>query len=423
MNVYELKPSHVHWRLGRGGMAYLAVTLVILSTAVYSQANLMFWALGLMIGGFVVTTVLMACCMRNLSVYRMLPNHGVTDEPLVLRYQIANRSKLAVFGLLVCETWGKGDRGWTRSGAVVEGLLGSRPSGWLLHLGPKQTLQAEAVCWPRRRGVLRFERIVLESGFPFAIMHKVLEFDAPAEVLVYPRLFRIHRRLLSCLSRSESGGSKQTDRRGGTEDFFGLRAYRAGDSVRLIDWKHTASTGQMVVREMTRPSLPQVMILLELRGPDGKGPDNGFNDACERAISLTASLACDAYLNGYQIGLEVAGKGAAERVLLHHSLPHRTRIIDMLAKLDYSHLGNLSAKTERPTVIVRVGSGGPGMGQTRGSYITRPLILGGDDLEQYVQAGDSGSLYEMIQRSTPMSLRRRQGGLFRSLLPDKTQTP
>src|SRR5690606_25165852 len=132
---------------------------------------------------------------RSLEVQRLLPSHGVCGEPLVLRYQIKNRSWLPVFSLVVQESWGKGARGWKRVGPIAEKppRLKGRPIGWVLHLGPHQAIQAEATCWPLRRGPLTFERIVLSTSFPFGVVRKVVEFRHHSSLLVYPHLFRLNR--------------------------------------------------------------------------------------------------------------------------------------------------------------------------------------------------------------------------------------
>src|SRR5690606_15223189 len=95
-------------------------TALIVGAANYTQANLLFWAFGLMIGGFVVSMLLAWQSLRGLEVQRLLPSHGVCGEPLVVRYQIKNRGWLPAFSLIVQETWGKGERGWKRIGPVAE---------------------------------------------------------------------------------------------------------------------------------------------------------------------------------------------------------------------------------------------------------------------------------------------------------------
>ncbi len=419
-------------RLGPGGMIYLVVTGLIVGAATYTQANLLFWAFGLMIGGFAVSLLLAWQSLRAIEVQRLLPSHGVCGEPLVVRYHLKNRSWLPVFSLMVQETWGRGGRGWRRVGPVAEqpARLRGRPLGWVLHLGPHQAIQAEATCWPLRRGPLAFERVVISTSFPFGIIRKSIDFHQPSDVLIYPHLFRLNRRFLFSLSSLDPSGKKQVDRGGGTEDFFGIRPYRRGDSLKLIDWKRTAHTGELVARELTHPSPPRMMVLLDLASAGGTkrraaagddaagllegvlvkpppaapaGVEIGELSDEEKAIALTASLVVDAHLHGYQIGLAVAGVDCAY-FPVHHSLPHRTKMLEALASLDLSRrIARPLNPAERPSVIVWPGSG-EGAPARGASVAGRAVVIGAADLEDYV-AGSGGGSDVLRRRVRPVSKR------------------
>ena len=371
---------------------YVMVTGLILGAAIYTQANLLFWAFGLMVGGLAISLLLSWQMLRAIQVQRLLPGHGVCGEALVLRYHLTNRSWLPVFGLMVHETWGQGGikglirrKTWRRVGPVAETpqRLKARPHGWVLHIGPHQVIQAEATCWPMRRGVLTFERIVVSTSFPFGIIRKVVESHQPADLLVYPHLYRMNRRTLYSLSQLDPSGRKQVERAGGTEEFYGIRPYRVGDSLKMIEWKRSARTGELVAREMTQPSPPRVMVLLDLRDPD--------DEAKENAISLTASLICDAHFHGYQIGLAVAGARCTV-FPVHHSLPHRTRMLEALAGLNLQSTNQeMPSLTDRPSVIVVPGRGDDGAQAARSDRIRgRAAVLGAADLEQHVSQGGAG---------------------------------
>lgn len=425
MKRREPKKSHARLRVGPGGLVYLVVTGLILGAAIYTQANLLFWSFGLMVGGLVISLLFAWQTLRAISVQRLLPSHGVCGEPLVLRYHITNRSWLPVFGLVIQEMWGPKLRGWKRVGPVADRpqRLKNLPAGWVLHLGPYQAIQADATCWPLRRGLLPFEKIVISSSFPFGIIRKVVEFKQPSELLVYPHLYRMNRRILYSLSNLDPSGRKQVERGGGHEEFFGIRPYRSGDSLKLIDWKRSARTGDLVAREMTQPSPPRVMLLLDLSSVRAAASAKQAREAQqptkrrkrraasapaelvltneEKAISLAASLVCDAHFHGYQIGLAVSGVKFLP-FPVHHSLPHRTKMLEALAGIDLTQPDDGRVKmVERPSVIIWPGSGdGAPSGGVRGSA----AVLGAADLDQYI-AGAAGLTDIFSRRSRPVSRR------------------
>jgi hypothetical protein len=122
---------------------------------------------------------------------------------------------------------------------------------------------------------------------------------------------------------------------------------------------------------MTQPSPPKIMVALDLsdpvlhvqidkpsnkkfRHPDQlENHDHQIDQHIEQAISLTASLVCDAYFHGYQIGLAVMGVPFTP-FPVHHSLPHRTKMLEALSQLDASHrTGGAKHLPSRPSIIIR----------------------------------------------------------------------
>jgi uncharacterized protein (DUF58 family) len=411
---------------------YLLVSGLILGASIYTQANLLFWAFGLMIGGLGVSAAMSWRALRGVEVQRLLPGHGVAGEMLVLRYQLRNRSWLPLFGLLVQETWGRGVNGWKRVGPVAErpAVLLAPPRGWVLHLGPNQSCQAEAPCWPTRRGALDFEQIVISTSFPFNVIRKTVIVRQAQQVLVYPHLYRVNRRLISRLATVEVSGRHQTDRRGGHDEFYGLRDYRPGDSLKMIDWRRSARTGELVAREMTKPSPPRMMVLLDLshrlpgvepaerrvrRGragsPEALTPQQAIE---EQAIALAASLVCDGYLHGFQVGLAV--KGPPSPVYMpHHSLPHRARLFEALARLVPARRDQKAPPpTVEPSVVITTvpsaGEAGGGVDRRRGA-----AVLHAAKLDDYVRAGDPSVLLSSrvrsISRREELANRQASGAL------------
>ena len=105
-------------QFGPGSVIYLVVTALIAFAAFYTQANLLFWALGLVVGALAVSLVAALISLRGLEVHRLTPSRGVVDEPLVLRYHLVNRSRLAWFSVEIIEHWGGRWRGRLRVGAT-----------------------------------------------------------------------------------------------------------------------------------------------------------------------------------------------------------------------------------------------------------------------------------------------------------------
>ncbi len=414
------------FEIGFGGALYVVVASLVLGAAMYTQTNLLFWSFGLMVGGFLSSIVLPWLMLRGVTVERLSPGYGVAGQRMVLRYHLVNPRRWSpTFNLVIRERWKP--LSWRQQWRAMWGVkvhdddrptgedpprLMGEPAGWVLHLGAGQVIQAEAPCWPMRRGTLNFEKVELSTTFPFGIIRRVLTFDLPGEVLVYPRLYRMNRRVLHRLSQTDPAGSRRLDQGGGAEEFYGLRPHRPGDSLKTIDWKHSARLGELIVREMTRPTPPRVMVLLDLSvalEQNTSSADDGADtaersiqdDPIERAVSLAATLVCDAHFQGYQIGLAVRGASVAT-LPPHHSLPHRTRLLETLAELVVTpDAAAPSGLMMEPSVVIQPGPTRrlPGLG--------RAMVLGADDLEQYVEPSADGG-ERLLQRRTHTPTRRQQ---------------
>lgn len=373
--------------VGPTGYAYLFVLLLSIGAAVYSQANMMFLAAGLLLGGLAVSVVWVWAGLRGLELERAAPTHGVAGEELVLHYRLAKRSRVPAFSLVLTETWGRGAKGYRTSGPLSHKprRLLERPTGWVMHLPGRRVCQAQASCWPARRGVLGLQRVELHTDFPFGLLRRTLVFEDADEVLVLPRIRRMTRQAMTGIARLDAGGFNHLDKEGGTEEFYALRDYRKGDSLKVIDWKHSARTGKLLSRELTQPVPPTITILLDLgmfaRASLDAPPRELGEDQLrqvDRAVALTASLICDAFIAGYRVGLTVSG-AEGDPLKPHHSQPHRTLALERLARLVPGTAPAIERHTgEAPSVIVRPGRGG---GRTIRAG-RRAFELYGDDLDK-----------------------------------------
>lgn len=390
------------YHLGQGGLLYLVVTALMFGIAQLSQANLLFWAFGLMIGALVASCVVSWLMLRKLEVQRIDPAFAVAGEPLILRYRVTSHHRtMPVFALVLHESQDAQRPVWPTAKSCDESSsrLGGTPTGWAMHIGARQTIQIEAVCRPSTRGELRLETIAVSSSFPFGIMRRWFTVRQDAAVLVYPRLMKVNRGVMTRLSTAHPQGMRRLDRPGGQEDFFGLRDYREGDSLRAIHWRRTAHTGRLVAKELTHASPPEIMIALDLR-PVGTATPIPPEDI-ECAISLAASIVCHAHLRGHRVGLVTLGV-RSQSFPLHHSLPHRTRILESLAWLDIaSSSDEQPAISTTPTLIITAQRGASAAAR-RGAGAPAMIDIG--DAESLISPADN---VDQLLRTHTVPLSRR----------------
>jgi uncharacterized protein (DUF58 family) len=134
-----------------------------------------------------------------------------------------------------------------------------------------------------RRGLFVQDGFGLSTRFPFSFLIKTRRIPVTREMVVYPSVeptddfFQV----LPMIT-----GEFEAFTRGRGYDLYRIREYLPEDSARLVDWKATAKSGSLKVREFTREDERKLRIIF-----DNPPPGTVDADDYENAIQLTASLA------------------------------------------------------------------------------------------------------------------------------------
>ncbi len=117
---------------------------------------------------------------------------------------------------------------------------------------------------PQARGDAAFEGTDLVIGSPLGFWRKKHFLARPDRVKVFPNFRDIsHYVLLATDNRLSQIGIRQCQRRGEGNDFHQLREYRAGDSLRQIDWKASSRYQKLISKEYQDERDQQVIFLLD----------------------------------------------------------------------------------------------------------------------------------------------------------------
>lgn len=363
---------------------------VLLLGALNSQNNLLFLVVGLVGAVATVSLLWSHLASRAIEFRRLDPQHGVVGQSMLIRYRITNRSRwLPVFNLVIEETPDRGGATWPRFFPPAR--------AWVMHLSPGESLHGDMVVWPALRGEVRFDRAVCWTHFPFGLVRRHCRISQPGHTLVYPARYPLRPGLLRRIAPGGPLGHRLSTRTGGGEDYFGLREYRPGDSVRQIAWKRSATIDQLIIRERTKPSPPKLRIVLDLSreteslAGDLKSTDDRTPRMLEeQAIALTASIVAQGELDGYEVGLTVLGLPAPTTPLKRGHW-HIEKIMSTLASLDLDaerRPKNRVPEAEKAgLVVVHAGRVHPDR-FTRDAWHISPL-----QIEHFVQPGTSTSPY------------------------------
>ncbi|MEX0963432.1 MAG: DUF58 domain-containing protein [Pseudohongiellaceae bacterium] len=99
------------------------------------------------------------------------------------------------------------------------------------------TEEVEVFMLADRRGEIKAPRLRVLTRFPLGLCRAWSVVDLSLHCLVYPRPVPCS---MSQFDSGASGGSDSAINREGSEDFYGLRDYVPGDSLRQVAWKNMA---------------------------------------------------------------------------------------------------------------------------------------------------------------------------------------
>jgi uncharacterized protein (DUF58 family) len=83
-------------------------------------------------------------------------------------------------------------------------------------------------------------------------------------------------------------GVLEGSRIGSGENLFSMRKYQEGESSRIIDWKATSKTGELMAKEFAEDEGSKFCLILDTWI---HRPTNGFEEKFESAVSLAAGIA------------------------------------------------------------------------------------------------------------------------------------
>jgi uncharacterized protein (DUF58 family) len=329
-----------HYEVTRAGVFYVLVTLVIGIAALNTGNNLLYIVVAAMLAAILVSGIVSALVLRGLELDVRLPEHVFAGRAVVGRIGLRNsRRMLPSFSIRVVPArrekkirkrwrWEPTEfvfplnrppqAQWVRlrDWSVRRVQVAPDPPGifegmvYFPYLPPKAELTADLELLFDRRGRYCESSFGVATRFPFAFLTKTRHVALQREVLVYPPV-EAPDALFEILPLVR--GEWESFVRGRGSDLYRIREYLPEDSARHVDWKATAKSGSLKVREFSREDERKLSIVFD-------NPPAGLISAAayERGVNLAASLAWHFSSQDAEVSFVVAGQGRS--VDLHEFL-------------------------------------------------------------------------------------------------------
>ncbi len=272
----------IDYKLTREGAVYLAGVFVVALAALNTGNNLLFLVLASLLAGIVVSGVLSRIVLAGIELKLDLPEHVFARQPILATLELRNEKQtLPSFSLRVV-----GEQ------ADNQARILTRPV-YFPHIPRQQSARQRVELIFPRRGVYRQEAFGIRTKFPFGFLQKTRKVDSRMELVVYPRVEPTEEfyEILPLVS-----GELESFARGRGHDLYSIRDHQPTDSARFVDWKASAKTGTLKVRQFTREDERRVMLVLDpfldvqAAGSSGLCPAEA-EEKFERAVTLCACLA------------------------------------------------------------------------------------------------------------------------------------
>jgi uncharacterized protein (DUF58 family) len=331
-----------HYDVTKAGVVYVLVTLVIGIAALNTGNNLLYIVVAAMLSAILVSGVVSALVLRGLELEVRLPEHVFAGRPVVGRIVLRNpRRFLPSFSIRVVparRAKGKKPRKqwrwepatfafppnrtpenqWVKlrdwrvkrvdvtppAPGIFEGMI------YFPYLPPRTDLTADLELRFDRRGRYRESSFGVATRFPFAFLTKTRDVALEREILAYPPI-EPPDDLFEILPLVR--GEWESFVRGRGSDLYRIREYLPEDSARHVDWKATAKSGSLKVREFSREDERKLRIVFD-------NPVAGAisAQAYEHAVNLAASLAWHFSSQAAEVSFFITGHG--RRAAVHEFL-------------------------------------------------------------------------------------------------------
>ena len=319
------------------GIGYVLTTVVIAIAALNTGNNLLYIVVSAMLAAILVSGVASSIVLRGLRLDVRLPEHVFAGEPAQARIILRNAKRwfpsLSLRVVPIAKPSPDRNSPWQWEASTFS--FPPRSWGWpqfihvpdrrlrraqphaplprifdgmayfpMIRAGGEAAAQAELTLI--RRGLYSDPGFAVATGFPFAFFTKTLNLKLERNLLVYPRMVPVED-LLDI--DSVVSGAREVVAAGEGVDLYRIREYQAGDSARQMDWKASAKSSALMVREFSCEDERKLRVFFD------NPPAGALSaDAYEHLVAVAASFAWRSARRGFAMSFIAPSSQASQDV-------------------------------------------------------------------------------------------------------------
>src|SRR5215213_11339730 len=303
---------------------FLPLLFVLLLIAAFLRGDFALTLIYLVISALTAGLWWSRRALGQVQVKRHFSGHAFLGETVKIDLYIQNKGWLPVPWLELRET-------------LPVALAGPNSFQSVIHLGPRAEAKFEYSVDGRKRGYYPIGPLSISTGDILGLSNSLVVQTKAEGLVVYPKIIPLSS--MEIPSQSPQGTLRHTMPL--FEDptrVFGKRGYTAGDSLRRIDWKSSASSGQLQVK-LFEPSIAlETFVVLNLNAEDYYYRSRV--DSTELAVVIAASISNWIVGKKQMVGMMVNGRdpqtadGRPQSIAPHKGKPHLMRLLETLARVE-----------------------------------------------------------------------------------------
>jgi uncharacterized protein (DUF58 family) len=310
--------SDISFQLSGAGLVFCAMILLVIILSITSGNNLLYLILSVLLAAMFVSVVGSRLSLSRIQAVVRFPDHIFAEEIVTFDINVTNRKRLLpAISIAVASQEGESPAAETTS--VVE-----------LAYFPVIPARTEVCVRIERRfttrGIYPIRGFLIGTRFPLGFIEQRRLISAEGEIVIYPAM-KLTEEFLSQVKPAI--GRIESRYRGSGTDLYAIRPYQASDHHHHIDWKATAKTSTLMVREFARDEDWRVTVEFDNRIPSDANDLDEFKTKFESAVSVAAGLLD--YLNSQ--GAEIRLLAGAVDSGYGCGWPHLYAMLRLLAEI------------------------------------------------------------------------------------------
>jgi len=268
-----------------GGAIFLAIVVVVGFAAWNTGHNLLFLIFSLLCSTLFVGWGAARTSLRDLKVSARFPDHIFAGEPAPVIVTLRNTKRVLPSLSVLVEARGPVAE-FEEPKRKRRQRYAKRSLAYFTYIPHRAAAEQRVEQTFSKRGHVFIDGFELSTRFPFGFVRRRRRLGARnVDILVYPKPEPIGDELHLL---PMNVGRMASARRGAGHDLFALRDYQPQDDLRHIDWKATARSRRLTVREFTSEDERRITIVLDTRLVPNSGEEN-FSERFEQGVIKAAS--------------------------------------------------------------------------------------------------------------------------------------